>query len=825
MTQIPGPLPGVSFTWDDADFLARSGVVQRWELDNHALKWIRDRHESPPGVPTAVFVDITHQDPLPIGKLFRPLGKGELYDWTRNAQGEYETQPWSWRRMLAGLPARYHMPVFGQAYHIPNPDPIVQIGLTYGDQSYDHARLHCARKHGQQMHPKAPVWDMYVRRESGAWIKFHPRSSSRAYGIVSFQKGHVTEPPRSGPGGSDGHGTFKQKTDHYVVPNADGVVPGGVPSAPMPTPTVSAPVPPPPPEDPGDNVPFLQPPRPPLPRNPHPDDAGPQDNARRAPPPEAPQQAGQAGWWWKGHYHPAGEQVAQPASRSSASSHPVGLAAPFVQPIDASRAGSSTDRIGSAVPVGAVPPPSRPVPRPAGPEPGAQLSSPPMAATPVQVAAAQSPARPVPRPAGQEPVQVAADRKPTRPVPRPADEEPGVALSGLSLGAEAPRPSPSGIPAAPVGATELPTPVPPPAAPDPAVESSRPAAGGDEAAPAPASASDPIGSSPERKWTMIDVQLNLPVPAEIKEKLEQEYKAAGLLPYQKPAEALGGASASAPAKVVHPYPAPYSLATPAAAVSAKAAAVSAKAGEAGLAASASAETASASASVEAEATAEEPAPPLVASASVEAPLVASASVGAASVSASVKAEATAEEPAPPLVASASVEAEATPSVEAAGTSLDAEMDGIAAGRSQADAPSRWASPAATAAPRAASAAARLRPRPLQAEGHGWNHSSSGWGAASDWGQSGWSRQACEAGGRPWDHSGWTGGNGQASTWSGEAGAARSWLDSSALVGAERQDTSADSNAWKNWRGIHRLPTPPRGPRSPSPAGGWGWWTR
>ena len=63
-------------------------VEQPFNMNNHALKWIRDSHEFPPTVLTVTYVDLTDQDPLQIGVLERPHGM--QYRFTTGL-----SQPWS----------------------------------------------------------------------------------------------------------------------------------------------------------------------------------------------------------------------------------------------------------------------------------------------------------------------------------------------------------------------------------------------------------------------------------------------------------------------------------------------------------------------------------------------------------------------------------------------------------------------------------------------------------------------------------------------------------------------------------------------------------
>ena len=76
--------------------LAEIRVTQRFNLNNIALKWIRDSHEIPPGYPTAGYVELTHEDPFPIGVLEGTPGM--QYRFTTGVR-----RPWSWRAAPEGV--------------------------------------------------------------------------------------------------------------------------------------------------------------------------------------------------------------------------------------------------------------------------------------------------------------------------------------------------------------------------------------------------------------------------------------------------------------------------------------------------------------------------------------------------------------------------------------------------------------------------------------------------------------------------------------------------------------------------------------------------
>ena len=89
---------------------------------------------------------------------------------------------------------------------------VVRCEFATRGKSYDHERHHAAAAAG---HPRKdvtlPKWDFVVLREDGSGIRLHPRWSETK--IPTFAvAGHEVqvEPPRRGPGTSDGPGTYKK---------------------------------------------------------------------------------------------------------------------------------------------------------------------------------------------------------------------------------------------------------------------------------------------------------------------------------------------------------------------------------------------------------------------------------------------------------------------------------------------------------------------------------------------------------------------------------------------------------------------------------------
>ena len=125
---------------DDADAvaasqedLARVVVNQPFKLNNLALKWIRDSHEDPPGNPITDRVDLTHSDPLGIGVIERDGGMSYRFK-------EGETEPWSWRQMLAAMSPEAKKLISGADHAL----SVVRITCEPVPESYDHKRWHAA---------------------------------------------------------------------------------------------------------------------------------------------------------------------------------------------------------------------------------------------------------------------------------------------------------------------------------------------------------------------------------------------------------------------------------------------------------------------------------------------------------------------------------------------------------------------------------------------------------------------------------------------------------------------------------------------------------
>ena len=211
--QSEGPETAVAASPDD---LARLSVSQLFRLNSAALKWIRDGHENPPGVPTTDGVDLTDTDPLLIGVIERTVGMDYTFK-------ENERTPWSWRQMLAALPPAAKGSVLGS-----NPAlGVVRITCAPVLGSYDHKRWHAALHLGRPYAEDAtvPVWDFVVTRTDGTAVRFHTSYTSKKVEVAKVREDpaahELPKPPKNGKGRSDGRGTYRRQTRG----NYDNVVP------------------------------------------------------------------------------------------------------------------------------------------------------------------------------------------------------------------------------------------------------------------------------------------------------------------------------------------------------------------------------------------------------------------------------------------------------------------------------------------------------------------------------------------------------------------------------------------------------------------------
>ena len=86
---------------------AMPAMPQRAELNNIALKWIRDTNERPPGCPLVNYVDLTDHMTLHIGHIDAGKGVAYRFDETKGLQ------PWSWLKMLKGFKPEMQSRIIG----------------------------------------------------------------------------------------------------------------------------------------------------------------------------------------------------------------------------------------------------------------------------------------------------------------------------------------------------------------------------------------------------------------------------------------------------------------------------------------------------------------------------------------------------------------------------------------------------------------------------------------------------------------------------------------------------------------------------------------
>ena len=188
---------------------------QAFSLNNIALKWIRDTSEDPPGVPRVNLVDLTEKDPMAIGVIDRTRGIAYRFK-------PWESQPWSWREMLAAMPKHTLDRILGS-------DPatgVRWITCEPVDGSYDHKRWHAAHQPGGTPfaeNTRVPVWDFHVYRTDGVVVRFHTSLTNNKVEVatVSGRDGAalvLPGPPAAGKGTSDGRGTYRRQTNGNYDP-------------------------------------------------------------------------------------------------------------------------------------------------------------------------------------------------------------------------------------------------------------------------------------------------------------------------------------------------------------------------------------------------------------------------------------------------------------------------------------------------------------------------------------------------------------------------------------------------------------------------------
>ena len=189
---VPAP-PEVKYTLDQ--IRAFDTPTQRNDLNNVALKWLRDTNENPPGVPTVEYVDITDQPMIDIGMIVR--SKGPLY-----AFDPIQRQPWSWLAMIKGYRAEVQARIVGNG--------LVSIRCMPIPDTYDHKRCKAMEDAKTPYRlPNVQVWDFVVEQSNGTQVRFHPNLKGGKVTISSMAQQPEATHPDNGLGKSDGRGTFR----------------------------------------------------------------------------------------------------------------------------------------------------------------------------------------------------------------------------------------------------------------------------------------------------------------------------------------------------------------------------------------------------------------------------------------------------------------------------------------------------------------------------------------------------------------------------------------------------------------------------------------
>ena len=202
------PLRGAATVVATYDSLSALPVTQSWQLNNTALKFIRDTNETN-GNPTSESVELTMFDPYDIGVLVRTKGMEYTF-------AEGETQPWSWRQMLASFKDETRRQILGH-----DGDGLVSISCSAMVGSYDHKRHHAAKVAGRPFDKDAavPVWDFVVTRASGVSVRFHPHQTNKKVDIASVTNPPPSNHPAKGRGQTEGPGTYRRYTRAAYPPS------------------------------------------------------------------------------------------------------------------------------------------------------------------------------------------------------------------------------------------------------------------------------------------------------------------------------------------------------------------------------------------------------------------------------------------------------------------------------------------------------------------------------------------------------------------------------------------------------------------------------
>jgi hypothetical protein len=154
---------------------------QKFMLNNVALKWIRDTHESPPGVPSVEYVNLNdyHTEGLQIGII------GRVTEWSQEYWWLTGSQPWSWLQMFKSMKPECIEAIIG--------DGITNIECAPDTRSYDHKRADAAKNLNKPFRKDAPVpvWDFFVTRKDGSTVSFHTNLADNKVSLWKNNKCYI----------------------------------------------------------------------------------------------------------------------------------------------------------------------------------------------------------------------------------------------------------------------------------------------------------------------------------------------------------------------------------------------------------------------------------------------------------------------------------------------------------------------------------------------------------------------------------------------------------------------------------------------------------
>ena len=147
---------------------------QKKQLNNQALKSIRDTNEVSIGVPfNWRGVELIHKHTFEVMSLEH--GKGEAYRL-------FEPKvPWSWKMMLNGMDDETLGTLAGET-------GIASITCQPIPNTDDGKRVKASRKQGVEMDVlgRVPIWDFVVTRSDGTRVRFHPKPTNRDISITDW---------------------------------------------------------------------------------------------------------------------------------------------------------------------------------------------------------------------------------------------------------------------------------------------------------------------------------------------------------------------------------------------------------------------------------------------------------------------------------------------------------------------------------------------------------------------------------------------------------------------------------------------------------------